>query len=104
MGKELKWDTNRQKVEITKCLDYMRHFGGSRAARLPNTARISTISDVTDAFKKIDNKDTGIYIYIHIYVYFVYVLITIDSLDIYIYKLVYVYIFQYIHIYRIFGR
>jgi hypothetical protein len=78
MGKELKWDTNRQKVEISKCLDYMRHFGGSRAARLPNTARISTYCDVTDAFKKIDNKDTGRYIYIHTYIC-IYILITIDK-------------------------
>eukprot|EP00596_Hydrurales_sp_CCMP1899_P002007 CAMPEP_0119052738 /NCGR_PEP_ID=MMETSP1177-20130426/73929_1 /TAXON_ID=2985 /ORGANISM="Ochromonas sp, Strain CCMP1899" /LENGTH=512 /DNA_ID=CAMNT_0007032401 /DNA_START=868 /DNA_END=2406 /DNA_ORIENTATION=+ len=59
MGKELKWDASRQKQEITRCLDYMRHFGGQRAARLPNTARISTIDDVTEAFKKIDNKATG---------------------------------------------
>ena len=38
----------------------MRHFGGPNAARLPNTARVSTVYDITEAFHKVDVKGTGL--------------------------------------------
>jgi hypothetical protein len=59
MGKELKWADKTKKLETLKIIEYMHHFGGPMAARTPDTARVSTLIDITDAFKKIDSKGDG---------------------------------------------
>ena len=38
----------------------MRHFGGPTAARLPDTARVSTVHDIAEAFNRVDSKNTGL--------------------------------------------
>jgi hypothetical protein len=42
-----------------RCLEYMRHFGGPSAARLPDTARVSTEHDISEAFHLVDAKQVG---------------------------------------------
>ena len=43
----------------SRCLEYMRHFGGPNAARLPDTARVSTVHDISEAFHMVDSKRKG---------------------------------------------
>ena len=38
----------------------MRHFGGPTAARLADTARVSTEHDISEAFHMVDAKHTGL--------------------------------------------
>ena len=43
-----------------RCIEYMRHFGGPTAARLADTARVSTEHDISEAFHMVDAKHTGL--------------------------------------------
>lgn len=51
MAKELKWDKLRQKNEIKKCLEYLRHFGGPHSHRPSElTFRQATLADIREVF------------------------------------------------------
>ena len=44
----------------TRCLEYMRHFGGPTAAREVDTARVSTAHDISEAFHLVDRNHSGL--------------------------------------------
>lgn len=60
MGKELGWSSMRKQAERARSIEYMRHFGGPNATRSLDTARVSTIHDIREAFELIDAKNLGL--------------------------------------------
>lgn len=47
-------------AERVRSIEYMRHFGGPNAIRSPDTARVSTVHDIREAFQMIDAKNLGL--------------------------------------------
>ena len=58
MAKELKWNRARQSAEVQRCLEYMRHFGGSKPAVHEPTLRLATKADLVEVFRKATGKAT----------------------------------------------
>lgn len=52
MAQELKWSRARQSAEILRCVEFMRHFGGSKSAHLGTTMRLATRADLLDVYRK----------------------------------------------------
>lgn len=52
MARELKWDRTRQSAEMQRCVEFMRHFGGSKPSVRGSTMRLATLADLLDVFRK----------------------------------------------------
>lgn len=52
MTRELKWDRARQSAEMQRCVEFMRHFGGSKPSVRGSTMRLATRADLLDVFRK----------------------------------------------------
>lgn len=52
MARELKWDRARQSAEMQRCVEFMRHFGGSKPSVRGSTMRLATRADLLDVFRK----------------------------------------------------
>jgi hypothetical protein len=54
MAKELHWDAARQKAEMARCVEYMRHFGGSKptSTQTDSHMRLATHADLMDVYRK----------------------------------------------------
>ncbi len=62
MAAELRWDGEKQRAETLRCVEYLRHFGGSKpivtdSQRL--SVRMATPADLRDVFRKVDLRDCG---------------------------------------------
>jgi hypothetical protein len=54
MSKELNWNKLRKKIEVKKCLEYLRHFGGPHSHRPSElTFRQATLADIREIFIKL---------------------------------------------------
>lgn len=53
MAQELKWDHAKQSAEMHRCVEFMRHFGGSKPTNAKDAqVRLATRADLFDAFRK----------------------------------------------------
>jgi glycerol-3-phosphate dehydrogenase len=52
MARELKWNRARQSAEIQRCVEFMRHFGGSKPVLKGPSVRLATRADLRDVFRK----------------------------------------------------
>lgn len=52
MARELHWDRARQSAELVRCVEFMRHFGGSKPTVRNSTMRLATRADLLDVFRK----------------------------------------------------
>lgn len=52
MARELHWDRTRQSAELKCCVEFMRHFGGSKPTVRNSTMRLATRADLLDVFRK----------------------------------------------------
>lgn len=61
MAKELHWDTAQQKEEVRRCIEFMRHMGGTSPIHGAKVSvRMATVADIRDSFRKIDVKHSGV--------------------------------------------
>lgn len=59
MAKELQWDTTRQEIEVKRCLEFMRHIGGSTPLTAKASCRLAMQGDMLDAFATVDKQNRG---------------------------------------------
>ncbi len=59
MGKELNWSEAQKKAELMRCVEYMRHFGGTNPLASEHKVRMSTDADLKLAFREVDVNKSG---------------------------------------------
>ena len=57
MGKELGWSAERKQKEVSSCLLFLRHFGGSKPSG--GSVRMATEVDMEEVFRKLDVAGVG---------------------------------------------
>ena len=60
MALELKWSYEKQYEETSRCVEYMMHFGGPKPLQRSVGARVATMDDIREAFRKVDYKQEGL--------------------------------------------
>jgi hypothetical protein len=63
MGKELGWDFYQQEKEMKRCLEFMRHIGGSTPLAAMHSFRMAMKGDMFDIFQIVDSKKRGYLLY-----------------------------------------
>lgn len=52
MAQELHWNRARQSAEMQRCVEFMRHFGGSKPVLADSSVRLATRADLLEVFRK----------------------------------------------------
>lgn len=59
MGNELQWNDSKKRMELTRCIEYMRHIGGATPLSTDRNVRMATEADLKHAFRELDINKTG---------------------------------------------